>query len=129
MTLTYLAGPILGTSDVQASDWRAVARAALGGRVLDPMTRDYRGREAGNSAAIVSGDLADIDRCDSVLAFCWTPSYGTAMEIFYAFHAGKRVVVVVPAGPVSPWLVAHSSVVTRSLQEGLDVVLREPLRS
>lgn len=115
----YLAGPINGCSDEEAGKWRSIATAALGSfcGIADPMVRDYRGVELDNVSDIVEGDKADIDWCDAVLAYCWKPSYGTAMEILYAHQQGKIVVVV--SDSKSPWLVAHSDLVTPSLDSGI----------
>ena len=112
MMRLYLAGPINGTTDNQAFAWRDTVTSALAGRVecVSPMVRDYRGKESENVAAIVEGDLADIASCDVVLAYCWQPSYGTAMEIRAAAHELKKPVHVVCAPPVSPWLAYHATV-------------------
>jgi nucleoside 2-deoxyribosyltransferase len=126
----YLGGPINGCSDQQAKEWRGIASERLHAaniETVDPMCRDYRGRELehGISAEIVQGDLADIDRCDVCLFACPRPSYGTAMEIFYASRAGKRVIVFVANGNTapSPWLVHHASTVVQGLEMALSVVL------
>lgn len=108
----YLAGSINGCTDTQAKDWRAIVTSALSNRgftFLDPMARDYRGREDANTAEIVEGNQADIQSCDLMLAYCWQPSYGTAMEIFYAAHVLRLPVYVVATSPVSPWLRYHAS--------------------
>jgi nucleoside 2-deoxyribosyltransferase len=106
----YLCGGINGLSDAECKDWRAEATAALAPtfRVLDPMRRDYRGREVENVAAIVRGDLADIAAADVVLVNAARPSWGTAMELVYArlIGLGEIVAFNVPANP-SPWLEYH----------------------
>ena len=114
----YLAGPINGCTDGEAKDWRALASTLLDGNVSDPMARDYRGLEALNIGAIVEGDKDDIDRCRAVLAYCPTPSVGTAMEVYLSWAAGITVIVVVPEGrPVSPWLTYHATAVVATLDE------------
>lgn len=118
----YLCGGINGLSDADANDWRTEAKRRLP-RTLDPMRRDYRGRESENINQIVSGDLWDIDKSNAVLAMCTRPSWGTAMEIFYAHSQELPVVAVVPGGPVSPWLAYHSSVFT-SLDEAIAEIKR-----
>lgn len=138
----YLAGGINGLSDSDANDWRAEAKRLLPREigVLDPMSRDYRGKEAENVKAIVDGDLADINSCDAIVAYCPRASWGTAMEIHYASTTGKYVaagvgdkrvtlgmrliVAIVPEGtPVSPWLRHHADVVVGTLQEAVDAVV------
>jgi nucleoside 2-deoxyribosyltransferase len=115
----YLAGPINACSDEQVTAWRSDARKHLEGigcRIVDPADRDFRGVESETFWSIVEGDKRDIDDCDVVLAYCWQPSYGTAMEILYAAERNIPVVVVVPNGlPVSPWVRYHAERVCPSL--------------
>ncbi len=107
--VTYLCGPINGCTDEECRDWREAAKVALTTDHLDPMRRDYRGREDECIAEIVEGDKADIDKSDILLVNHPGPSTGTDMEILLAWQAGKLVVVVVPQGVrVSPWLRYHS---------------------
>lgn len=111
----YLGGPINGCTDEEAQGWRETVKAILDERGiewLDPMTRDYRGREMepGIAAEIVENDKNDIEKCDVLLMNCPTPSVGTSMEILYGFTRGKNVIAVVPADrPPSPWIVYHAS--------------------
>lgn len=116
----YLAGPIQGCTDSEATDWRSAARMLIRGSVLDPMARDYRGRETENVVDIVEGDKADIRKCRAVLAYCPRPSAGTSMEVHYAWALHIPVFTVVPAGPVSPWLRYHSAAVFRDLAAAVD---------
>lgn len=108
----YLAGPINECTDGQVNGWRNTVREALAGRgieLVDPMARDYRGRESENVAGIVEGDKADIESCDLVFAYCWKSSTGTSMEIHHAWT--KRIAVyAVASAPVSPWLAYHATV-------------------
>lgn len=118
----YLAGPIFGKSDEDCMAWRGEARGLLKAHVLDPMDRDYRGREDENVAAIVEGDKRDIDSCDVLLVNALHgPSWGTAMEVLYARDAGKRVVVVGDP-PVSPWLRHHSVIVVPRLDTACSII-------
>lgn len=111
----YLGGPINGCSDEEASGWREAAKVVLlkhGHDWCDPMERDYRGREleSGVTAKIVEGDKDDIDDCDVLLMNAPKPSYGTAMEVYYGWHKGKRVIVVHPEDTTpSPWVLYHAS--------------------
>lgn len=120
----YLAGGINGLSDADAMDWRAEATALLGGpdKVLDPMARDYRGKEDENVDQIVEGDKDDIEASRAVIVYAARPSWGTAMEVLYAWEAYKRVIVVVPDGPVSPWLRYHATAVVRTVAEAVEAV-------
>lgn len=120
--IVYLAGPINGQSDAAAKDWRSYVVANYDGSLLDPMVRDCRGLEDERVSDIVEMDKRDILVSDAVLAYCPQPSYGTAMEIMFAWLAGKKVVVVIPDGPVSPWVRYHASLVVDSLDEALGAV-------
>lgn len=140
----YLAGGINGLSDSDATDWREEVKHLLPREigVLDPMSRDYRGKEDESVKAIVEGDLADIKQCEAVVAHCPRPSWGTAMEIHWVATLGRRVTVecggndyepstqktlgvrrvvaVVPEGAaVSPWLRWHVDVVVPTLTEAV----------
>jgi hypothetical protein len=106
----YLCGPIAGCTDDQAINWREIAKRVLGEHnCLDPMRRDYRGREDGSVAEIVELDKLDIWSCQVMLVNAWQPSWGTAMEVMYAFERRVPVMAVVPEGNVSPWIRYHAT--------------------
>lgn len=115
MTLIYLGGPINGCSDSEANDWRTEAKALLEERGygwIDPMDRDYRGREMepGIAAEIVENDKGDIDCAAALLMNCPKPSVGTSMEILYGYSKGLPVVAVLPNdSEPSPWIVYHAT--------------------
>jgi nucleoside 2-deoxyribosyltransferase len=121
--IVYLCGPINGCTDAECNDWRAHAKANLKCDTLDPMRRDYRGRELepGISRVIVDGDEADLRTSDVILANCPKPSWGTAMELRMAkAELGKTVVVVLPPGVIpSPWLIEHSDIILRSMADAV----------
>lgn len=112
----YLGGPINGCTDEEASGWREAVKPLLeerGHSWLDPMARDYRGREMepGIAAEIVENDKEDIGQCDLLLMSCPKPSVGTSMEVFYGHSLGLPVIAVIPAGQTpSPWIVYHADV-------------------
>lgn len=117
----YLCGPINGRSDDDARGWREYAKLALPD-TLDPMDRDYRGRELepGIAAEIVENDKADIRDCDFLLVYYDRPSVGTAMEILFAHELGKTIILInKSASPLSPWLVYHCPTIVPSLADGL----------
>jgi nucleoside 2-deoxyribosyltransferase len=98
----YLAGPPF------ADEYRRRASALLeaaGCEPVDPMRRDFRGRTEGHEEEIVSGDLADIDSCDVVLAAFTEADEGTAMEAWYAQSSGTPVVAYTGGTPAHPWVV------------------------
>lgn len=124
----YLAGPINGCTDDEANNWRDVARAALGAEnCLDPMRRDYRGREDESVTEIVEGDKADIEASDIVIANCWQASPGTSMEILLAWEQHKPAYAVLPPGSrVSPWYRYHATIMF-SLDDVFDSILTSEL--
>jgi len=122
----YLAGPIFGCDDAECRGWRDQAKHFLGGSIktLDPMRRDYRGREAANATDIVIGDLRDILESDVVLANVSQPSWGTAMEIAIASRAGKVVMGFGASGPISPWLTHHCEFIHADLETVCEQVMK-----
>lgn len=124
--ITYLAGPIFGCTDDESSNWREHAKTYLGAEnCLDPMRRDYRGREQDAEAIseLVVADKHDILASDGVLANCWQVSWGTAMEIHFSYHCGKPVIAVVPPGTViSPWLRYHTARICSDLDVALSLL-------
>lgn len=121
----YLCGPINGRSDDDCTGWREQVKAAWPGECLDPMRRDYRGREQepGIAAEIVRGDTEDIAEVDALLVYFDKPSVGTSMEVLLAHQQGKPVIVVDASGkPLSPWLTHHATTVAGSIAEALSLL-------
>lgn len=122
---TYLCGGINGLSDADCRDWRESAKSLLHTGTLDPMRRDYRGREDESVLDIVRGDYADIDASDFVLANVIRPSWGTAMEIHYA-HS-RRIPVIGWTGDatrISPWLRYHCEALHPALGAAIEDINR-----
>jgi nucleoside 2-deoxyribosyltransferase len=120
--LVYLAGPINGCTDAECRDWREAAKAVFP-LALDPMRRDYRGREDAACREIVGLDKMDILFADVVLVNYVKPSVGTAMEILFAWENRKPVVLWCASGePLSPWLRYHSTVIVHSFADALEAV-------
>lgn len=123
LPLIYLAGPINGCTDQEATSWRQQVKS-IHPHCLDPMDRDYRGKESENVATIVEGDKADIDKCDGMLVFFEKPSVGTSMEVLYAYERGTPVVIVNVSGkPLSPWLVYHSKAQLTNIPAAIKVLI------
>lgn len=106
----YLAGAMQNCPDSVCKDWRTLAKDLLAPLpTLDPMDRDYRDRLDIAFREVVEGDKADIDKAHALLVNAERPSWGTAMEIMYAFMRDKMIVSF-GAGPnPSPWLRYHTS--------------------
>lgn len=123
----YLCGPINGCTDEECMDWREEAKRHLPD-TLDPMRRDYRGKEQTAYREIVEGDIADIDESDVLLVNYDRPSVGTSMEIFYAHGKGKHIVVVHSKGAVlSPWLLYHTDYFFTSFETALNFLTKHAL--
>lgn len=119
--LTYLCGGINGLNDSDCRDWREVAKALLITDTLDPMRRDYRGCEDDAVEDLVHGDLKDIADSTFILVNAVRPSWGTAMEIVYAFQQGKRISAFVGMSRVSPWLRYHAFVYSK-IEEAVSAI-------
>lgn len=118
MKTVYLCGGINGLTDDECTSWREEAKKKLNCDTLDPMRRDYRGREDDKYAEIVVKDKYDIDLSDILLVNATRPSWGTAMEVLYA-HMKKKIVVSVVGDSISPWLRYHSTYLEKSLDDAV----------
>lgn len=127
----YLAGPINGCNDYDAITWREwfKGREYYGPtgplvprlkncEFIDPMKRDYRGKELTHYREIVDLDKIDIQNTDIIVVMYVKPSVGTSMEVFYAWSLGKPVIVINESeGPVSPWLIYHSTTIVETKED------------
>lgn len=142
----YLTGGTIDSHDLVSqgpeSDWRTMAISKLrryGLRIINPLEYALSeievvdGREAieliNDSTEIkVKRALDMIDQCDALLANLQKASYGTAMEIFYAYRRGKMVTVV-GQSPFSPWVVSHSQARFGDIDHAIDYLIEEQPRS
>lgn len=122
----YLCGPINGCTDAEANNWRSeIKNVFLRENCIDPMVRDYRGKEAESYREIVDLDKRDVRQADVILVNYDKPSVGTSMEVFYAWTLGKPVIVWCrPDTVISPWLRYHSTVIVHSLVDVLAAIER-----
>lgn len=129
MAKVYLAGPIHGMTDLECKAWRTEAAALLAVHdveALDPMCRDFRGTEEELADELVEADKEDIEQADVVLVNANHPSWGTAMEVFYAKSLGKRVIAFSNSASISPWLRCHTCAIFGTLHEAIaGIVLGE----
>lgn len=125
----YLAGPINGCSDWEATGWRSEAKRWLCDyAICDPMDRDYSGVEDSHVDAVVEGDKHDILHSQYVLVMASRPSWGTAMEIHMAWGSKVPVHAVVPDGiAVSPWLRYHTTAIYPTLRDACLGLAQSPM--
>jgi hypothetical protein len=118
----YLCGPINGRSDDDCKGWREYVKERVPNTV-DPMARDYRGRELepGIAAEIVEKDKwLDILWSNALIVYYDKPSVGTTMEVFLAWLLGIRILLVDKSGkPLSPWLIYHAKEIYTTLDEAI----------
>ena len=139
----YLCGGIKDLTDEEACEWRnkaieelqldlrlrgeSLTEAHLAGKrftCLDPMRRNFRNDEFQSQNEIVQLDKADIINADILLVNATKPSWGTAMEILFAFEHHK-LVVVFSGGKyedVSPWVAFHATKVCKTMEEAVKYV-------
>ncbi|CAB4124501.1 Nucleoside 2-deoxyribosyltransferase [uncultured Caudovirales phage] len=104
----YLAGSINGATDAECKDWRDWFATIWPFKTIDPLRRDYRGKELTNVSEIVHLDKLDIQNSDLVVVRYDKPSVGTSMEVFYAHSLGKPIILWCDEGvTLSPWMVYH----------------------
>jgi nucleoside 2-deoxyribosyltransferase len=122
--LVYLCGAIHEAPDATARNWRNHAKKALNKKnimTVNPMDNDCRGREARFQKQLVEKDKNWITECDTLLVHCPEPSFGTAMEIYFAWSLHKQIVCV--SRHTSPWLHYHATKVFDELDEALDSLI------
>jgi nucleoside 2-deoxyribosyltransferase len=109
MKRVYLGGPIHGIKDPYTWRRNVEEQLPVGWEAVTPLQVEANIDDA-NARLLVETDLAAIDNCHAVLAHVDQASWGTAMEIFYAFTMGIPVIGWHPMLRVvdmSPWLRAH----------------------
>ena len=127
-SLVYLAGPIYEMDDT-CIRWRKAASLLLrkkGIMSLSPTDADYRGKEiiAGMPKQIVERDKKDIVTCDTMIAKCDTPSWGTAMEILFAWSLQKQIIIV--TNSKSPWITYHATQIVSTVEEAINLLEYPP---
>lgn len=117
----YLCGPINGCSDEEAITWRDWFKASsLDFKYIDPMKRDYRGKELEDYREIVDLDKRDIKNSDAAVVMYTKPSVGTSMEIFLMWTLGIPVILIDQSDkPLSPWLIYHATSIVKTKEEAL----------
>ena len=83
MLKIYLAGPVDNCNPSEQTVWRRMVQSVYHQyKYMDPMAYEVdfmRGKKSMNE--IIQLEKQDIYNCDVLLAYPWSPSSGTAMEI------------------------------------------------
>ena len=117
----YLAHPVLARKMVE--EWEQEFEKETGIELVNPfvdvereLDEDLNASEAGDYTSVdpvelVALDLQAVYTSDFTVAFVTGQrSYGTIMEIVYAFNTGKPVYIICTNGhETHPWLVYHST--------------------
>ncbi len=130
----FVSGPIQGV-ETEQSYRDAIREICLkcGYEVVDPWEREkimYNGTEMGwwdriPAADFIRRDLEDIEKCDILVAYIPRLSAGTCMELFYAKLKGKKTVCICEIKNPSPWIIVHSDVILKKIEELGDALKRK----
>jgi hypothetical protein len=120
----YLCGRINGCTDRECKKWRKKAKRLLSNHnCIDPMDRDYRGRESVYEYEIIEKDKENIDNSEIILVWIDRPSFGTAMEIMYAHMNGQTILAVNNIGDaLSPWVAYHATAMFNTLEDACEKI-------
>jgi len=125
-TKIYLGGAIKDLSLQEASEWRKKASEILeldgfGFKCLDPLRRNFRDCEFQSQNEIVQLDKSDVINADILLVNATKASWGTAMEVIFAFEHHKIIVAFTGDDfeNSNPWLAFHATRVTKTLDEAI----------
>ena len=126
MKTIYLCGGIKDLSVKDQTEWRDSATSQLYPRfkILNPMRRNFRDDEFQSQNEIVNLDKADIMESDIILVNGTKPSWGTSMEILFAFIKHKNVVVFTGTEykDVSPWVAFHATRICKTMDEAIKYI-------
>ena len=131
----FISGPILGMENSQGYRKPITETCQrLGLEIIDPWCREKilcKGDETCwwtkcVPTDFIQRDLEDAERCDVMVVYLPKLSAGACMEMFYAKRKGKTIIVVSEMNCLSPWIVAHSDVIVRSLED-LEDALKQVL--
>ena len=126
MKTIYLGGGIMNLTTNEANEWRieATKKLIFNFNILNPMRRNFRDSEFQSQNEIVQLDKNDIVNSDILLVNGTKPSWGTAMEMLFAFERHKIIVVFTgdDFGKTSPWVAFHATRVTKTLEEAIEYI-------
>lgn len=122
MTKVFLSGPIRGLTREESLGWRRRAAELLAPEAT--VVHALRGREVKETLPdpriAINRDKSDIQSSKILLVndtFANASMIGTAMEVIYAFEAGKLVVLFGQGHEADYWLNYHSHVRFANIEE------------
>jgi nucleoside 2-deoxyribosyltransferase len=130
----FISGPIQGMETEQSyRDVISEICVRCGYEPVDPWEREkiiYRGTEPSwwnnvPAADFIRRDLEDIEKCDVLVAYFPQFSAGTCMELFYAKLKHKKTICICQIENPSPWIIVHSDVILKKIEELKDALKRE----
>lgn len=123
MTHVYLSGGILGLTDEEIHGWRDYIKSWF---ALDNIDfSDPSRRKPSIEKLIVEIDKAEIIKCDLMICKAFPASWGTAMEIIFAWTNNIPVISWIPSNEnISPWITYHS-IVTANTLDSLILQIKE----
>jgi nucleoside 2-deoxyribosyltransferase len=135
----YLAGPILGCDKDEANTWRHEVAAKLAAHNIvgiSPLRRQlepsHKGKYGlGTRKTTGSKNIFDVKNCDMTLAYLPKmpegrhQSYGTLLEIGWAYALGKSVILVTDDPEVRDHMVIDfcANWVTDTLEKGTEIAI------
>ena len=138
---TYLAGPVVGCTEVGAKDWREYVAEGLetyGIRSISPIRSvspdgdefvyTENCEKHGFTNCVFAKNQFDVRRCDIVFAYIplkdFKPRVGTTSEIAWAYMLGKQTVLVSddPAYTEHPLIQMQCGWIVPSLDTGIEIV-------
>jgi len=129
MKKIYLCGKIQDLTTEQANNWREIVINKLNGKYicLNPMRRNFRDCEFQSQNEIVQLDKNDIINSDVILVNATKPSWGTAMEILFAFERHKIIIAFTGGSykQTSPWVAFHSTRICKTMDEALEYIIKQ----
>ncbi len=128
MKTIYLCGGIKDLSIKEQTEWRDIATKKLQLKflILNPMRRNFRDCEFESQNEITSLDKKDIIDSDILLVNGTKPSWGTAMEIMFAFERHKIIVIFTGVKlkdeTNSPWITFHATKCVETLDDAIKYI-------
>jgi len=116
----YLASPIFNIEEEESNKWKKIVKLKLKNNfiIIDPIEHfDYKKNK--DEQYLIHCDKLNIQRSDIILANCWQPSFGTPMEILYAWERKKPVFIIFPHDNIHPWIKYHSTKIFKNVDDAI----------